>query len=112
MATPRVKSEYLTFTDGWATSWVVRDRKLQRVRQQIIHFHESTVGERRFWDAQVAGVQIVRAVRVPELTQVMEGDVLIIEGVQYEGAQKDRKTDKKPVSWLLSLRKTVVKYAE
>ena len=112
MATLKVKSEYLTFTDGWATSWVVRDRKLQSVRQQTIHFHEDTVGERRFWDAQVAGVQIVRAVRVPELSQVMEGDVLIIEGVQYEVMQKDRKTDKKPTSWLLSLKKVVVKYAE
>lgn len=111
MATLKVKSEYLTFTDGWATSWVVRDRKLLRERQQVIHFREATVGERRFWDAQVAGVQIVRAVYVPELAQVMEGDVLIINGIQYEVAQKDRK-DTKPVSWLLSLKKAVVKYAE
>lgn len=111
MATLKVKSDYLTFTDGWATSWIVRDRKLQRVRQQFIHFHEATVGERRFWDAQVAGVEIVRAVHVPELTQVERGDVLIIDGVQYEVAQKDRK-DTKPVSWLLSLKKAVVKYAE
>ena len=111
MAMPRVKSDYITFTDGWATSWVVRDRKLQRERQQVIHFHEATVGERRFWDAQVSGVEIVRAVNVPELTQVERGDVLIIDGVQYEVAQKDRK-DTKPVSWLLSLKKAVVKYAE
>ena len=106
MATLKVKSEYLTFTDGCATSWTVRDR-----RQQLIHFHEATVGERRFWDAQVSGVEIVRAVNVPELTQVERGDVLIIEGVQYEVAQKDRK-DTKPVSWLLSLKKAVVKYGQ
>lgn len=105
----RAKGEYLTFSDGWAEVWKVTDRRLTECRQAVAHFHEATVGERRYWDAQVSGVEIVRAVNVPEQTQVRRGDVLIIEGQQYEVAQKDHK-DTKPASWLLSLKEAVIRY--
>ena len=51
----RKKSGHQTYQDGWGTSWITADRKLVSIRQNIIHFQEQTVGERRFWDAYVAG---------------------------------------------------------
>ncbi len=108
----RRKSKYQTFTDGWGSSWEVEDRRLQHVKQEIIHFAEATVGERRFWDALVSGVCIRRAVRVPYESDVEQGDLFIIEGKQYEVVQKDLKTDLMPASWLLSLQSAEIVYRE
>lgn len=105
-------STYQTFQDGWGTSYETVDRRLTGVRQQVIHFQEQTVGERRYWDAYVAGTQISRAVRVPYDSAVETGDILIIAGQQYEVVQKDLKTDRLPASWLLSLASPQIEYRE
>ena len=106
------KSNYQTYQDGWGTSWETVDRRLKRIRQDVIHFEEQTVGERRYWDAFVAGTQINRAVKVPLNSAVKQGDVFIIEGQQYEVVQKDWKDDKLPASWLLSLSAVPIAYRE
>ncbi|GFI51134.1 hypothetical protein IMSAGC020_02344 [Lachnospiraceae bacterium] len=106
------KSDYQTYTDGWGTAWETVDRRLVGVRQEVIHFHEQTVGERRYWDAYVAGTQINRAVRVPYGSRIEQGDIFIIEGKQYEVVQKDLKDDKRPTSWLLSLASAQIEYKE
>lgn len=108
----RRKSNYQTYTDGWGTAWETVDRRLVKIRQDVIHFQEQTVGERRYWDACVAGIQINRAVRVPYGSNVEQGDIFIIEGRQYEVVQKDLKDDKQPLSWLLSLASAVIEYRE
>ncbi len=108
----RRKSNYQTYADGWGTAWETDERKLVRIRQEVIHYHEQTVGERRYWDAAVAGTQINRAVRVPYESDVEQGDIFIIEGKQYKVVQKDLKDDKQPVSWLLSLSLSVIAYKE
>lgn len=100
------------FQDGWGTSWEVVDRRLVRIRQEIIHFQDQTVGERRYWDAFVAGTEIRRAIRVPIQSAVERGDVFVISGVQYEVVQKDRKDDHLPASWLLSLAAVPIEYRE
>ncbi len=104
------KSNYQTYTDGWGSAWQTTDRKLVSIRQKVIHFHEQTVGERRYWHGCVAGIQINRAIRVPYESQVEQGDVFIINGMQYEVVQKDLKDDKLPVSWLLSLASAQIEY--
>lgn len=106
------KSRYQTYGDGWGTVWKTVDRRLTEVRQQVVHFQEQTVGERRYWDAYVAGTIIMRAVRVPLKTAVEQGDIFIIEGKQYEVAQKDLKNDRIPASWLLSLQSAQIEYRE
>lgn len=106
----RKKSNHQTYQDGWGTAWIAEDRKLASVRQKIIHFQEQTVGERRFWDAYVAGTEIKRAVKVPFESLIEQGDIFIIEGKQYLVEQKDLKDDKLPVSWLLSLSKNPIEY--
>ena len=106
------KSTYQTFTDGWGESWITEDRRLVEKRQAIIHFEEASVGERRFWDAFVAGVSVHRAIRVPLESNVEQGDIFIIQGKQYEVAQKDLKTDRMPASWLLSLQSAEIRYRE
>lgn len=108
----RRKSNYQTYADGWGTAWETDERKLVSIRQKVIHFHEQTVGERRYWDAAVAGIQINRAVRVPYESEVEQGDIFIIQGKQYKVVQKDLKDDKRPVSWLLSLSLSVIEYKE
>lgn len=105
-------SKYQTFTDGYGESWEVEDRRLKRRKQDIIHYAEATVGERRFWDAFVAGVSIQRAVRVPYESDVQQGDLFIIQGKQYEVVQKDLRTDRMPPSWLLSLQSSEIIYRE
>lgn len=106
------KSSYQTYADGWGTAWETSDRRLVRVRQQVIHFQEQTVGERRFWDAYVAGTEVSRVVRVPYGSAVERGDIFVIERKQYEVVQKDLKDDKYPASWLLSLQSAVINYRE
>ena len=85
-------------------------RKIGAAKQDVIHFREATVGERRFWDAYIAGTELEMAILVPYESAVDRGDLFVIAGDQYEVVQKDRK-DTKPVSWLLSLKKAVVRYA-
>lgn len=104
------KSDFLTFCDGWGTSYEVVDRRLKRVKQNIIHFADQTVGERRYWDAYVAGTQIQKAVLVPYQADVDRGDVFVIEGDQYEVVQKDYRGNTMPQAWLLSLQSATVKY--
>ena len=103
---------YQTFTDGWGTCWETVDRRLAAVRQQVVHFQEQAVGERRYWDAYVAGTEISRAVRVPYGSAVEQGDVFVIGGQQYEVVQKDLKDDRLPASWLLSLASAPIEYRE
>lgn len=104
------KSKYQTYPDGWGTVWETVDRKLSKVRQKIVHFEEQTVGERRYWDAYVAGTEIVRAVKVPYDTAVEQGDILMVCDKQYEVVQKDLKDDRMPPSWLLSLSAIPIEY--
>lgn len=106
----RKNSKRQTYSDGWGTSWETVDRRLVAVRQEVIHFQEQTVGERRYWDAYVAGTEITKAVKVPYNSKVERGDVFIIAGVQYEVVQKDLKDDKLPASWLLSLASLPIEY--
>ena len=99
-----------TYTDGWGTSWEVSDRRLVKVKQQVIHFAETTVGMYRFWEAMIAGTQLRKAILVPERTDITEGDIFVdSDGTQYEVKQVDRK-DTKPVSLLVSLSAAQVTY--
>lgn len=104
-------SEYMTFPDGWGTSFAIIDRRFKatKPRQEVIHFKEQTVGERRFWDAYVNGIEIVRTVSVPIQSAVEFGDLFEIAGTQYVVAQKQKK-DTRPESWLLSLQSAPVAY--
>lgn len=105
------KSDFITFCDGWGASYKVIDRryKADEPRQEIIHFKEKTVGERRFWDAYVNGIEISRAVAVPLASKVEFGDLFEIEGKQYIVAQKQSQ-DTRPSSWLLSLQSAPISY--
>lgn len=100
---------YQTFVDGYGTVCEIIDRRIVSVKQEVVHFAETTVGERRFWDAYVEGTEIARAVKVPYKTNVEQGDLFIIEGSQYLVAQKDLK-DTMPASWLLSLQKSPIEH--
>jgi hypothetical protein len=105
-------SNYQTYQDGWGTSWITEDRRLISVRQQVIHFQEQTVGERRYWDAYIAGTEIAKAVKVPYSSKIERGDIFVINGKQYEVVQKDLKDDRMPLSWLLSLSAIPIEYRE
>ncbi len=107
------KAEFVTFCDGWGTSYEIIDRRYRagQPRQEVIHFREKTVGERRYWDAYVNGIEITRIIAVPEATRVEFGDLFVIEGVQYVVAQKQRQ-DTQPASWLLSLQSAPIEYLE
>ena len=106
------KGGYQTYTDGWGSSWKTQDRRLIEIRQEVVHFQEQTVGEKRYWEAYVTGIQINRAVRVPLDSEVEQGDIFVIEGKQYEVAQKDLKDNRIPASWLLSLSSAAIEYRE
>lgn len=104
------KQSFQTYTDGWGTSCSVKDRRITGTKQEVIHYAEQTVGERRFWDAQVLGVRIDRAVLVPYGSNVDTDDIFLIGGKQYEVKQKQRYDRTRPVSWLLSLSESVIAY--
>lgn len=104
------KGTYMTFCDGTGKVYTINDRKITKTKG-IVHFRDATVGERRYWDAYVSGVTISKAVYVPEPADVKLGDLVSVEGEQFIVAQKDRK-DTLPVSWLLSLSASPIKYRE
>lgn len=110
--TLKSKSRWLVFNDGLADCYEVTDRKIVGEKQIGIHFNRATVGERRFWDAMVQGVEITRAIKVPEGTNVERGDLLIIDGKQFLVVQKDYRDEKLPVSWLLSLTSSPIVYKQ
>ena len=101
---------YQTYPDGSGIVYRTIDRKIAETRQENVHFADHTVGERRFWDAQVLGVKIVRAVLVPYSTKVDADDLFVINGTQYEVKQKQRYDKTAPVSWLLSLSEAKIRY--
>jgi hypothetical protein len=105
------KSDFLTFSDGWGTSYDVIDRryKASEAKQAVIHFREKTVGERRYWDAYVNGIEITKVIAVPIASKVDYGDLFEIAGTQYVVAQKQTQ-DTQPQSWLLSLQTAPIEY--
>jgi len=110
MLRPGTKGRIQTYTDGWGKSCEVDDRKLKRVKQEVIHYAEVKVGLYRYWEAYVAGTTIKKAILVPEHTDITEGDVFVdSDGTQYEVKQVDRK-DTVPVSLLVSLASATVTY--
>ena len=107
------KADFLTFSDGWGASYEVIDRryKASEPKQAVIHFREKTVGERRFWDAYVNGIEITKVIMVPYASAVEFGDLFEIGDRQYVVAQKQYQ-DTKPESWLLSLQSAPIEYRE
>ena len=106
----RKGSRFLLFNDGDCDVYKVIDRRIEEKKETGCGFSEQSVGERRHWDAYVAGILIVRTIRVRKETNVDFGDLLVIGGEQYIVAQKDLKDDRMPVSWLLSLQKSPIEY--
>lgn len=105
-----IKSNFVQFNDGFGTSYKVSERALTEIRQEVIHFSNGTVGERRFWDAYVAGVTISGAIKVPYDSIVNQGDVFVIDGNQFYVSQKDLKTEGLSTYWLLSLTDSPIIY--
>lgn len=101
---------FQTYPDGWGKAYSIKDRKITGVKQDVIHFADQSVGERRFWDAQVLGVKIVKAVLVPYDSNIDADDLFEIEGKQYEVRQKQLYDKTVPRSWLLSLSEAVIRY--
>lgn len=106
----KLTKQYQTYPDGWGTVFAVKNRILTSVRQKYVHFADSVVGERRFWDAQVLGISIDRAILVPFGTNVHTGDIFEISDTKYEVRQKQKYDKSVPESWLLSLSETVISY--
>lgn len=102
--------QYQTYPDGIGAVYHVLEKKIISLKQDNVHFEETTVGERRFWDASVSDVRLDRAVLVPYDTNVNVDDLFVISGTQYEVKQKQRSDRKVPVSWLLSLSEAVIAY--
>jgi hypothetical protein len=98
------------FNDGDCDVYKVIDRRVDEKKETGCGFSEQSVGERRHWDAYVAGVLIVRTIRVRKETNVDFGDLVVIGDEQYIVVQKDLKDDRMPESWLLSLQKSPIEY--
>lgn len=109
MKRPDRRPTYQTYPDGWGTSWRTEARKLVEVRQACVHYAETAVGERRYWDAKNNKVELTKAVLVPYEAAVEQGDIFYIGEEQYLVEQKDRR-DTLPTSWLLSLSRPPIAY--
>ena len=109
---PRDNQRIIRYQDGSASVYHEIDRKRLQLKQKHLHYKEATVGERRYWDAYVAGTRITRAIYVPYDADVDYGDIVIINGLQYQVVQKDFRDNVRPTSWLLSLHNAPIKYTE
>ena len=107
---PRKQTDRIRYTDGLCTILSVKDRKVLSVKGTDKPFAERAVGSRRFWDAAIAGVQIVRTLYMPKDTDVAANDVLIIGSDQYTAVQVDLADRVRPVSKLVSLASSAIRY--
>lgn len=108
----KTPNDFVTFSDGIGDVYQIIDRRLKKLKARNVHYGRASVGERRFWDAQVAGKEITMAVRVPTESRVSQGDLFVIKGQQYKVVQKDYKDDKLPDYHLLSLSSVAAEYRD
>lgn len=92
-----------TFNDGKLDVCEASGRILKETKLPGVHFGNKTVGERRFWDAQVLGSVISKMVSVPYMGGIERDDIVLIEGRQYRIAQTQEKFDASPPCLYLSL---------
>lgn len=108
----KTPTPFVTFTDGIGDVYQVIDRRVKKIRQRHVHYGRASVGERRFWDAQVAGTEVNMVVRVATSTHVDQGDLFIIKGRQFKVIQKDYKDDLLPSYYLLTLQSVGAEYRD
>jgi hypothetical protein len=108
----KTPTPFATFNDGIGDVYQVIDRRVKKLRQRHVHYGRASVGERRFWDAQVAGKEINMVIEVPTNTLVSQHNLFVIKGVQYTVLQKDYKDDKLPDYYKLTLQTVGAEYRD
>lgn len=115
--------EQISFNDGIADIYTVQnaaepgDRPVDKLmNRRSVRFAFRTVGAVRFYIAKQVDVQIDRTILIPKGVHVSPQDVVIIPteqvdaGAQYDVMQVQPKTDTKPHTVLLTLRRRAESY--
>lgn len=110
---PKVQdSNFVTFNSGVLDLCKVKDRAIVETKQKSLRFGDQTVGVVRFWKAKVAASTITRLIAIPQIPEITQKDICIIEGQQYKIQQVQKKFDTNPPCFFLSLEENPITYKD
>ena len=88
-----------SFTDGVVDFWGLTETKVPIRIQTGIRFQERVVGSVRYYEAELAGHQVERVIRIPQLIGLdiqLSGCFAVIGGSQYRIARSQQIPDTMP----------------
>lgn len=111
---PRIKKQqFQTFNDGILTICGAKGKVLTHTKARDIRFGYNVIGVRRHYEAKVISSQVDKLVAILMIPQgLLQTDVILISGVQYEIEQVQEKLDEQPPHHLIALRKVVTLYED
>lgn len=109
----RLKNQrFETFNDGVLDVCGISNRTITATKITAARFGNKTVGEKRFWDAQVSGTTVNRMVCVPYAPGIERADIVLIGDEQYKILQVQEKFDASPPCLYLSLANDPIAYRD
>ncbi|MDO4285235.1 MAG: hypothetical protein Q4C60_07835 [Eubacteriales bacterium] len=99
----RTGSKFETFGDGVLTVCGADKRTIVNTKAEGIRYGNKTIGERRFWDAKVAGTVISAMVCILPYPGIERDDIVLIRERQYRISQVQHKFDAAPPCLYLTL---------
>lgn len=108
---PRIKNRtFETFNDGDLAIYEVMERKILREKMSGVRYGDKTIGEKRHYDAKVAGARLSKMVAVLQGVDACEDDIVVIGTTQYAIDQIQDKFDAMPPCKYLSLTSAQISY--
>lgn len=111
------KIQYERFNSGIAYIYHVTDKSKPGFRAKItadgykkFHFQYMTIGVKRNYEAQQAGIRLDELISIPQDRNISTQDICMINDIAYEIKQVQHKLDTKPATTWLSLIRTEAAY--
>ena len=104
--------KFETFNSGILTLCEVRNRSLADNKLVNVRFGNKTVGEKRFWDAQVSSTTLSKMICVLPNDAYEQDDIILIGSRQYKIVQIQDKFDAYPPCLYLSLESVQTPYKD
>lgn len=104
--------KFETFNSGILTLCEVKNRSLTGTKLKDARFGNKTVGEKRFWDAQVSSTTLSKMICVLPNDAYEQDDIILIGSRQYKIVQIQDKFDAYPPCFYLSLESVQTPYKD
>lgn len=98
------------FNDGVLEVYSTDRRTVTGLKRSDIRYGLRTVGVNRFYQSKLADSQVDQLISVPINAFIGGDDLIIIDGIQYEIGQIQKKYDTSPASMYISLKEALPMY--